>query len=227
MKKHVALVPAFNEAQNIREVIYHLRKHPDVDIIVVDDGSKDRTAEIVKQHKVILLRHSYNKGKGEAIKTGINYVLKNHPAEFIVVVDADMQYYPSEAIKLLEPLKKNEADFVAGFRNPKKIPYANRMGDGGWKWLFNLVFGTNYFDTNCGLIGFNRKAARAILKNTYGGYIIENAIKIKVAEAELRIAQVPVNVTYGKRRIAKFARMFVGNSLFIFIEGIKYRIKNW
>jgi glycosyltransferase involved in cell wall biosynthesis len=227
MKRHVVLIPAFNEEKNIREVIYHLRKHPHVDIIVIDDGSKDRTAEIAKRHKVILLQHEFNKGKGEAIKTGINYIFKHHPAEYIALVDADMQYHPSEAIKLLEPLKRNEADFVAGFRNPKKIPYANRMGDGGWKWLFNLLFGTNYFDTNCGLIGFNRKAAKVILKNTYGGYIIENAIKIKVSEAKLRISQVPIDVKYGKRKVSKFARMFFGNSLFIFIEGIKYRIRNW
>ena len=227
MKKHVVLVPAFNEEKNIREVIYHLKKHPHVDIIVIDDGSKDRTAEIARKHKVILIRHEFNKGKGEAIKTGINYIFKHHPAEYIALIDADMQYHPSEAIKLLAPLERNEADFVSGFRIPKHIPYANRMGDGGWKWLFNLLFGTNFYDTNCGLIAFNRKAARTILRNTYGGYIIENAIKIIVVQHNLRIAQVPVNVRYGKRRVVKFARMFFGNSFFIFIEGIKYRIKNW
>jgi len=227
MAKRIAIIPAFNEEKNIREVIYHLKKHPDVDVIVVDDGSKDRTAEIAKKHKVILLRHEFNKGKGEAIKTGINYILKHHPAEYIVLVDADMQYHPVEAIKLLHPLEKNEADFVAGFRRLSKIPYANRMGDGGWRWLFNLLFGTDFYDTNCGLIAFNRKAAKTILQNTYGGYIIENAIKIVAIENRLKISQVQVNVRYGKRRVAHFARMFFGNSFFIFIEGIKYRIRHW
>ena len=93
--------------------------------------------------------------------------------------------------------------------------------------IFNLLFGTNFFDTNCGLIAFNRKAAKVILKNVYGGYIIENAIKIKIVERRLRISQVSVNVRYGKRRVAKFARMFFGNSFFIFIEGIKYRIRHF
>jgi len=226
MKKHVALIPAYNEEKKIREVIYHLRKHPDVDIIVIDDGSIDRTAEIVKKHKVILLQHEFNRGKGEALRTGITYILKHHPAEYIVLVDADMQYHPSEAIKLLPPLERKEADFVVGFRIFSKIPYANKMGNGGWKWLFNLLFGTGFIDTNCGLIAFNRKAAKVILKNVYGGYIIENAIKIRVIENNLRIAQVPVNVRYGKRRVAKFARMFFGNSLFILIEGIKYKIRH-
>jgi len=227
MKKHAVLIPAFNEEKNIREVIFHLKKHPHVDIIVIDDGSIDRTAEIAKKHKVILLQHEFNKGKGEALRTGINYILNHHHAEYIALVDADMQYHPSEAIKLLTPLERNEADFVSGFRNPSKIPYANRMGDGGWKWLFNLLFGTNFFDTNCGLIAFNRKAAKVILKNVYGGYIIENAIKIVVIEHKLKIAHVSINVRYGKRRVAKFARMFFGNSLFIFIEGIKYKIRHW
>jgi glycosyltransferase involved in cell wall biosynthesis len=227
MKKHAALIPAFNEEKNIHEVIYHLRKHPHVDIIVIDDGSKDRTVEIAKRHKVILLRHDFNKGKGEAIKTGIDYILKHHPAEYIVLVDADMQYHPDDAIKLLTPLEEGEADFVSGYRIPSRIPYANRMGDGGWKWLFNLLFGTRYYDTNCGLIAFNRKTARILMKNVYGGYIIENGIKIMVKEKNLRVAQVPVNVSYGTRRISKFARMFFGNSLFILMEGIKYKIRHW
>jgi len=227
MKKHVAIIPAYNEEKNIREVIYNLRKHPHVDIIVVDDGSIDRTADIVKKHKVILLRHDFNKGKGEAIKTGIKYILEKHPADYIVLVDADMQYHPSEAIKLLLPLEKNNADFVSGYRTLSKIPYANRMGNGGWKWLFNLLFGTSFLDTNCGLIAFNRKTAKILLRNAYGGYIIENAIKIIAIEKGLKISQVQVNVRYGDRRVVKFARMFFGNSLFIFIEGIKYRIMHW
>ena len=226
MTKYAALIPAFNEEKSIHEVIYNLKKNPDVDVIVIDDGSKDNTAEIVKKHKVILLRHKFNKGKGEAIKTGINYILRKHPAKYIVLVDADMQYHPSEALKLLKPLEQG-ADFVSGFRLPSHIPYANRMGDGGWKLAFNLFFKTNFFDTNCGLIAFDRKAAKVILKNTYGGYIIENAIKIKVVEGKLKIAQIPVSVRYGKRRVSKFAKMFFGNSWFIFVEGVKYRILNW
>jgi len=227
MKKHVALIPAFNEEENIREVIYHLQKHPDVDIIVIDDGSKDRTSEIAKKHKVILLRHEFNKGKGAAIRTGINYILKHHPAQYIVMVDADMQYHPSEAIKLLEALEISKADFVSGYRIPSKIPYANRIGNFGWRVFFNFFFGTNYLDTNCGLIAFNKKAAQVLLRNVFGGYVIENAIKIKVKEKNLKVAQVPVNVRYGKRKIGKFARMFFGNLAFIFIEGVKYRIRNW
>jgi glycosyltransferase involved in cell wall biosynthesis len=221
---HYALIPAFNEEENIEEVILRLRRHKNVNIIVIDDGSTDSTPEIVKKLGTILVRHEINKGKGEAIKTGFKYILKNHPeAKYVVLIDADMQYFPEEADKILKPLEEGEADYVTGYRIPKSIPYANRIGNFGWRVLFNLFFGTNLKDTNCGYVGMTKEAMKKI-KNIHGGYIIENTMLRDAVKNKLRIKQVPVKVIYRQRKIRKFARMFFGVLIFIIIEGLKFRI---
>jgi len=218
-----ALVPAFNEEDNIKELITRLKKL-DIKIIVIDDGSTDSTPEIVKKLGVILLRHEKNKGKGEAIKTGFKYILQKHPeAKFVVLVDADMQYLPEDVGKILKPLEEGEADFVTGYRNPGEIPYANRIGNFGWRVLFNFLFGTKLKDTNCGFVGMTRNAIKKI-KNIHGGYIIENTMLRDAVKNRLRIKQVPVKVVYGRRRVGKFAKMFFGVSIFIIVEGIKFRL---
>jgi glycosyltransferase involved in cell wall biosynthesis len=221
---HYALIPAFNEEENIKEVILRLRKHKNVNIIVIDDGSTDSTSKIARKLGAILVRHETNKGKGEAIKTGFQYILKNHPeAKYIVLIDADMQYFPEETAKILKPLEENEADYVTGYRNPKSIPYANRMGNFGWRILFNLLFRTNLKDTNCGYVGMTKEAMKKIRK-IHGGYIIENTMLRDAVKNKLRIKQVPVKVVYRQRRVGKFARMFFGVMIFIFFEGLKFRL---
>ena len=220
--KECALIPAFNEEKNIKEVISHLKKLNLISI-VVDDGSKDRTYEFSKKAGAVVLRHETNKGKGEAIKTGFDYILKNHPEiKYVVLIDADLQYDPAETTKLLTPLKNGEADFIMGYRTQKKIPYANRIGNFGWRVLFNFFFKTKFKDTNCGYMAFTKKAI--IKTKIHGGYIIENSILIGTVKNGLRTTQVPVDVVYGKRKVPKFAKMFFGVLFFIVKEGLKYRL---
>jgi len=219
-----ALIPAFNEEETIEEVILRLKKHIDVEVIVVDDGSSDATPEIVKKLGHTLVRHETNKGKGEAINTGFKYIVKNYPkAKYVVIIDADLQYRPEDAYKLLEPLEKGEADIVTGFRDPKNIPYANRFGNFIWRFTFNLLFGTHFKDTNCGYMAFTTDAVKKI-KKVHGGYIIENSILAQSVKSGLRVKQVDVKVLYGKRKITKFARMAFGVIIFIVIEGLKFRL---
>jgi glycosyltransferase involved in cell wall biosynthesis len=219
-----ALIPAFNEEETIEEVILRLKKHIDVEVIVVDDGSSDATPKIVKKLGHTLVRHETNKGKGEAINTGFKYIVKNYPkAKYVVIIDADLQYRPEDAYKLLEPLEKGEADIVTGFRDPKNIPYANRFGNFIWRFTFNLLFGTHFKDTNCGYMAFTTDAVKKI-KKVHGGYIIENSILAQSVKSGLRVKQVDVKVLYGKRKITKFARMAFGVIIFIVIEGLKFRL---
>ena len=123
--KVYGLVPAYNEEDNVQEVIDRLKKIKVVPI-VVDDGSTDRTSEFAKKRKAVVLRHEKNKGKGEALKTGFKYILqKCKGAKYVVIIDADMQYPPEESIKLIEVLKQG-ADLVTGYRDLEKIPFRHR-----------------------------------------------------------------------------------------------------
>lgn len=222
--KSIALVPAFNEEKTIQEVISRLKK-VDLKSVVIDDGSLDKTAQIAKKSGAIVVSHSKNKGKGEALKTGFEYILKNYPTiNNIVIVDSDLQYFPEESIKLLKPLKGGNVGFVMGFRNWRTVPFRHRIGNFVWRTFFNLFFETKLKDTNCGFMALSKKAVKK-MERAYGGYIIENMMLIDAIKNGLKITQVPVTVQYKlKRTIPSGIRVVLGCLLFIIKEGFKYRL---
>lgn len=223
---YMGLVPAFNEEENIREVILRLRKHANVNIIVVDDGSTDKTPKIAKKLGTVLVRHETNRGKGEALSSGFNYILKNCPkAKFVVVIDADMQYLPEEAMKLLKPLEDGEADFVSGYRSWLEVPFRHSLGNFVWRKFFNILFGTDFKDTNCGYIALTRDAMKKIKKSIRGGYKIENSIFIGAIKSGFRIKQVPVTVIYRRKsKVPRGISIVFGVFIFILSEGLKFRL---
>jgi glycosyltransferase involved in cell wall biosynthesis len=222
MSKIGLLLPAHNEERNIAVILKEAKKHlPDAKILVVDDGSKDRTFEIASKMKVNVKRHEKNMGKGTALKTGFKYFIEN-PVDFVIVSDTDRQYKIGESKKILDALETKKGDFVTGYRNPKDIPYANRMGNFIWRTIFNMFFHTKFKDTNCGFIGLNKKALRSI-RNFEAGYSIENSMFINCVRNGLKVYQVPVRVYYGKRRVSKFAKMFFSVLIFILRKGFRHR----
>ena len=221
---HWALVPAYNEEKNIGEVIKRLKKQK-VNVLVIDDGSDDRTYLIAKKSGAIVLKHKKNLGKGEAIKTGLNYLKKKKNVKYIAIVDADLQFLPEEVKKILKPLEKGTADMVMGKRDFSKIPFRHRLGNLVWRSAFNLLFGTKFEDTNCGYIGFTKKAIKKI-KKIHGGYIIENCFLAEAVKNKIKVEHVPVTVIYKKiSGIKRGIRIVLGVLIFIIIEGIKYRLK--
>ena len=224
--KIFALIPAFNEQKTVGKVIKECKKAKLVPI-VVDDGSFDKTYEIAKKSGAIVLRHKINKGKGEAVKTGLNYVLKKMKEnDAIILIDADFAYSPKESKKLIEPIKNGKADFVMGFRNWKKVPFRHKLGNLVWRKVFNFFFKTNFKDTNCGFVAMNKKAAKIMKKAACGGYILESSMLIEALKRNLKIAQENVNVKYHKKSgFLRGIRIVVGVLIFMLLQGLKYRLK--
>ena len=218
------IFPAYNEEKYIAKVLKKALKIFKKDyIVVVDDGSKDRTYEIAKKYVKYVIRHERNKGKAEAIKTGIKFLLRKN-VNYIIISDADMQYDVKEAKKILKELKKG-MQFVMGYRDFSKIPLRHRLGNFVWRTTFNFLFSQRLRDTNCGLVGFDREAAKILVNKIYGGYILEPSMLIISIIYRLRISQVKVNVVY--RKISKFfrgIRVVLGVLIFILRKGLKYRI---
>src|SRR6478672_2888747 len=119
------VIPAFNEAGSIASVVTELRAAaPWLEILVVDDGSTDDTEARARAAGARVVRHPYNKGNGAAVKSGI----RNAKTPFIVIVDADGQHRPSDAVRLVSRL--GEYDLVVGARAPQtQSSLARRVGN--------------------------------------------------------------------------------------------------
>jgi glycosyltransferase involved in cell wall biosynthesis len=221
-----AIVPAYNEEKNIEEIIARLKKSG-IFPIVVDDHSSDRTAELAKATGATVLTQESNMGKGQAMRAGIDYLMKNHPdAEYIVFIDADMQYAPEDARRMVDALKKAGADIATGCRNWSTVPFRHRLGNLVWRTTFNLLFGTKLKDTNCGLMAMRRDAVEKIKDGVKGGYITENSMFIEALKGKMKVEEVDVPVTYRKISTIKRGVKTVGGVyIFILREGLKYRIK--
>jgi len=223
--KYVALIPAYNEEKNIMKVLFEMNNYPQLKVLLVDDGSRDKTAEIAKSMQAKVLQHKKNKGKGEALNTGFKYILNSMKGtRYVVIIDADLQYMPSESMKVLKPIEEGRADFVMGFRDFGEVPFRHRLGNFVWKSFFNLLFGTDYEDTNCGCMALTTDAIRKIGK-VQGGYIIENSMLAQARRTGIRVVQVPVVVKYKKlSQVPRGLRVVFGVLFYIIGEGFKYRL---
>ncbi len=137
------IVPVLNEEGTILQLLERLRQAPfRKEIIVVDDGSTDRTAEILAtQPDIVLVRHETNRGKGAAIRTGLNYV----SGDIVIIQDADLEYDPAEIPKVIEPIVCGETPVAYGSRFmrglPKDMPFPNKVANIILAWSVRLLFG--------------------------------------------------------------------------------------
>jgi len=147
--KLAVIVPAFNEASTISEVVRRLRSVPmDKEIIVVDDASSDGTAEVLKKMAgpdLVVIRHEHNQGKGAAIRTALPRVT----AEAVVIQDADLEYAPEQLPDLLKPIEEGRADAVYGSRFMGSIDgmrLANYLANKMLAWSATLLYGQRITD---------------------------------------------------------------------------------
>ncbi len=157
----LAILPAYNEEESLGAVLAALgHAAPGIDVVVVDDGSRDRTREVARAAGVQVLALPFNLGIGGAVQTGYQYA-RDRGYDVAVQIDADGQHLPSELSKLLEPLARGEADLVAGSRfaaggaYPSSLP--RRAGIWYFAWLLTAVLGRRVTDPTSGFRAANRR----------------------------------------------------------------------
>jgi len=158
-------MPALNEAENIRQVIANLpRKLEGVDSIqylVIDDGSKDATAEIALAGGAQVVRHGRNRGVGAAFHSAVQFALDHH-ADILIGMDADGQFNPVDIPAMIEPILQNRADMVMGNRfasgMPEHMPRAKYWGNQKVAQLIQYVSGQKFQDVSCGFRAYSREA---------------------------------------------------------------------
>lgn len=198
------VVPAYNEEKTITKVLTALLKAiPDVhEVIVVDDGSKDRTAELVEafvqQHSNIhLIRQPKNGGKTEALKTGF----AASTGDIVIVQDADLEYDPEEIPSVLEPICIGKADVVYGSRflvrkASRVLYFRHYIANRGLTFISNIFTDCNFSDVETCYKAFRGEIIRNMVITSRGfGFEIE--VTAKIAKLKCRIYEVPISY-YGR-----------------------------
>ncbi len=198
------IVPAYNEEKTLSNVLTAiLREIPDVaEIIVVDDGSKDRTTAIAEQFcqqysQVHLIRQPKNMGKTAALRTGFAASI----GDVVLVQDADLEYDPSDIPMLIEPILKGQADVVYGsrfmIRKASRVLYFRHyMANQFLTFLSNVLTDLNLSDVETGYKAFRGDIVRKMIIETRGfGFEIE--VTAKIARLHCRVYEVPISY-YGR-----------------------------
>jgi glycosyltransferase involved in cell wall biosynthesis len=187
-------MPAYNEAKYIGSVILQARRFAD-EVVVVDDGSSDATADIARLAGATVVIHEYNQGYGSTIRTLLDEA-KKRDADILVVLDADSQHNPDEIPRLVEGIKGG-ADIVIGSREMQKNKIASyrRLGQKVLTRMTKVASGQRLSDTESGFRAYSRKAIATLeLKET--GMAVSAEIISAATAGGLVIAEVPVSVSY-------------------------------
>ncbi|HLN44828.1 MAG TPA: glycosyltransferase family 2 protein [Candidatus Sulfotelmatobacter sp.] len=198
------VVPAYNEEHTVGNVIDRLKatlrkiglSH---EIIVVDDHSKDRTAKISKNHKVMIYSFDQHMGKGYALRAGF----KKAKGEIIVTIDSDGSNLPEELPIVLKPILEDKADLVIGSRfsgeKPTSGKKVNVVGVRIFNSVIRLLTGAKVSDSQSGYRAMKSQLLKDLRLNS-GTYEIESEMLVKIARRRFRICEVPITFeqrTYG------------------------------
>ncbi|MFC1897879.1 glycosyltransferase family 2 protein [Chloroflexota bacterium] len=216
-------IPCFNNAKYIENVILGVKKYVDR-VVIIDDGSKDRTSEIAEAAGALVVKHSVNKGYGEAIKSCFEMATVNN-ADILVILDGDGQHDPENIPQVLEPVLRGIADIVIGSRFLTEIvnmPRYRRFGIKVISFLFNLGLRNKISDVQSGFRVYHRKFF-SNLRLTERGMSISIEILEKARKKHMVVAEVPVICYYFHSKISLRA---IKHGLSIILTIIKIRLIN-
>lgn len=203
--KTLIVIPAFNEAKNLQELLPKLKQSVVYDVLVVNDLSQDETAQVVKSHGIKCLSLSVQLGAWGATQTGIRYALK-HGYDHVITMDADGQHLPEEVHTLMETYNKQRCDVVIG-TFPARLSRLKKLAWGFFKMLTHIKIE----DLTSGFRLYNRKAIEVLSQRQASLLDYQDVgVLLLLLRSGLTIVEVPVkmlNRNDGKSRV--FSSWFV------------------
>jgi len=202
--KIVVVAPAYNEAGKIGNVVRKIPRDLVDEVVVIDDGSHDKTYEIAEKAGATILRHRKNLGVGAAIRSGIDYALAKG-LDIVVVISGDDQHVPAEISRVVSPIVFEGYDFVQGSRRLvgktyKNITLFRRITTRIFALIFRLFTSFPCTDATNGFRAFKTTIFQDkkinIWQDWLNTYELEPYLYYKVATSKLRIKEVPVTVIY-------------------------------
>lgn len=203
-------MPALNEEANIQKVIDGLPASMQgvdtLQVLVVDDGSNDRTAELAMSGGAKVVAHGKNRGVGAAFHSAIQFALEND-ADILVGIDADGQFDASEIPALIQPILQNQADMVVGNRfacgMPAEIPRLKYWGNRKVAQLISAITGQEFQDVSCGFRAYNRESLLRL--NIFGEFTYTHETILSLMYQGLRVVEHPTKVEYFPGRKSRVA----------------------
>ncbi|KXB02242.1 hypothetical protein AKJ44_01070 [candidate division MSBL1 archaeon SCGC-AAA261F17] len=210
------VIPAYDEECSIGGVLEGLKREGYEQIIVVDDGSQDKTPEIAKAKGVKVISHKNNQGLGAALRTGLQEAY-DQGAEIAVTFDADGQHDPRAIPELINAL--NGADLAIGVRDRGEMPWNKRVGNFGLDFITHLLGGP-YTDSQSGFRAFNRRALEKIQIQT-NRYAVSSEIMIQSQEKNLKVKGVPIKGIFTDYSKARGTTIASGIKIFLSLLRLK------
>ncbi|MDP9308726.1 MAG: glycosyltransferase family 2 protein [Actinomycetota bacterium] len=195
--RRIALVPAHNEEGTVAGVIEEIKGFdPDFDVLVIDDGSTDRTAAVAEAAGARVVQLPYNLGIGGAVQTGLQYA-RDHDFDVAVQVDGDAQHDPAEIPKILAPIIEGDADLVVGSRflgeGEYEPPVTRLLGIRFLARVVSLLVRQRVTDTTSGFRASNRRAI-SLFASDYPHDYPEVEAMVLVFRHRLKLVEVPVQM---------------------------------
>ncbi len=208
----VVLIPALDEEASIGDVVARVPRAltgvRSVEVVVVDDGSTDATAERAREAGARVVSHERNRGLGAALQTGLAEARRLR-ADIVVNIDGDGQFAPEDITRVAEPIVSGRADFVTAsrFKDPALVPVMPRaklLGNRAMSWLVSWLVGRRFADVSCGFRAYSREALLRLMLQGRFTYTQETFLQLSFKD--LRIEEVPVRVRgtreHGVSRVA-------------------------
>ena len=203
MRRVCVVIPAYNEAtvigevvKSAREVFLKSKKAYDIDIVVVNDGSKDETANEAKKGGAIVINHILNSGAGSATLTGLTYA-RQHNYDIAATMDADGQHAPDDVLEGIKSIDQGNADLLIGSRliDSRGMSKIKVLGNKGLSLFTYLLFGINVTDSQSGLRIFSKRAIDSLQwKST--GYEFCSEMIWRAKQARMSVSEYPIKAIY-------------------------------
>lgn len=208
--KLVVYIPALNEEEKIGKVISNIpAKIPgvkEIECLVVNDGSTDKTAEIARANGASVVSHGRNQGVGMAFQSAVQYAWEND-ADVLVGIDADGQFDPAEIPLIIQPLREDKADMVVGNRfsqgKPKHMSSLKYRGNKMVSALVSAISEQKYQDVSCGFRAYNREALLRL--NVFEKFTYTHQSILSLVYQGLRVMEMPISIRYFPERKSRVA----------------------
>jgi glycosyltransferase involved in cell wall biosynthesis len=198
MSDTIIIIPAYNEEMGLAQVITDIRNaNPDIDLLVINDGSVDRTAEVAAAAGAMVLNHNFNMGYGVTIQTGYKFAYEKG-YRYLVQIDGDGQHDPSFIGQLLEPIRNGDVDFAIGSRflwfDSYRPSFSRRLGILFFRKLVTVIIGREITDPTSGYQAFNREVIKFFSTDIFPYDYPDADMLITLNLAGFRIREIPVRM---------------------------------